>query len=310
MTLSCSVCGFQRDDRAFYRRARSGFLNLPRRVCGGCLPDRPTREDRATLAGFVLPQALWLIPIAYASQDGGLSGTSLVVAAAVSVLSLPVRVLIHELGHALMARVVGAGAVTVSVGGGPERRSLRWAGIRFRLHAYPFAGGRTTYWLSTSRFRWRDAAVLVAGAGANVASGLAAVLLAYLLGEAESSAAQLALGGLTGFAVSSLWLAARSLMPTRGGSTVAHLPSDGWLLLQLLKPMLVISERDERVARVRTLNLAGLYEDVARESLEAALLPSHSVWLWSAALAALSKSKGHRAAVDCYLVHRLSLIHI
>ncbi len=228
----------------------------------------------------------------------------MMVAVAVSMLSLPVRVLIHELGHALAAKAVGARAITVSVGNGPERRGLRWAGIRIRLHAYPYAGGRTSHlWPAASSFRWREAAIIVAGGGANLVSGGAAILIAYVVARLGGAATPLILGGLTGFAVSSLWLAALNLAPFRAKKD-ADLPSDGWLLLQLLRPAPAIVESQAHLVQVYAFNRAGLYDDLARAALEAVRRPPYSAWLWSAALDALSKSKGHRSAVECYLANK------
>jgi hypothetical protein len=303
MTHGCSVCGFRSRQRAFVRRERSGFLGLPRRVCDGCEAYRPSAEDRRLVARFVGTQVFWLPVIAYAFEGGQLRGFSMIAALLVSFATMPLRVLIHELGHAWVGKLLGSQFITVVVGGGPRRRSLRLAGIRIDLHRNPVSGGRTVQLgPPPSRFRWREAAMLAAGPCANLASAALAMGLAYGVTASRLWGAQLVLGALTGFAVSSAWLGIFNLAPlkARGSSDV---PTDGMKLLQLFGRPEVLTPDDETLVTTYVQSRAECFEDLAETALAAAPASPHATYLWSLGLNAVSRARGHQAAVDCYLSH-------
>lgn len=56
------------------------------------------------------------------------------------VLVLGVLIFFHELGHFLMARVMGIGAPTFSLGFGPRLAGFRWGKTDYRLSAFPLGG--------------------------------------------------------------------------------------------------------------------------------------------------------------------------
>lgn len=56
------------------------------------------------------------------------------------VLVLGVLIFFHELGHFLMARVLGIGAPTFSLGFGPRLAGFRWGKTDYRLSAFPLGG--------------------------------------------------------------------------------------------------------------------------------------------------------------------------
>lgn len=56
------------------------------------------------------------------------------------VLVLGVLIFFHELGHFLMARILGIGAPTFSLGFGPRLAGFRWGKTDYRLSAFPLGG--------------------------------------------------------------------------------------------------------------------------------------------------------------------------
>jgi len=230
-------------------------------------------------------------------------GFSMIAALAVSLMSLQARVAIHELGHALVGKLVGSRNITVVVGSGPRRRSVRLLGIRIDLHRYPTSGGRTVQLgPPSSRFRWREAAVLGAGSGANLASAALAMVLAYCVASSESWSAQLVLGMLTGFAVSSAWLGIFNLIPLKGRND-SDLATDGLKLLCLVRRPAPLAQEDEALVTSYVQLRAGSYDELAETALAAARTSSRPSYFWSLGIHALSRAHGHRAAVDCYLSH-------
>ena len=62
------------------------------------------------------------------------------IAALLVVLALSVLVLLHEIGHALVARAVGLRVTDFSIGLGPSLARWRWGGVAMRIGVVPFGG--------------------------------------------------------------------------------------------------------------------------------------------------------------------------
>ncbi len=92
-------------------------------------------------------------------------GLFLVALALAAVLS----VAIHELGHAVVAALVGAKPTEVSFGSGRRLASFTWLGLRFVVRPRPWVTGYTMLHFSDVRWlRLRYVLVLLAGVGAQV----------------------------------------------------------------------------------------------------------------------------------------------
>ena len=90
-------------------------------------------------------------------------------------------VVVHELGHLWMARMMGVPVLSFGFGFGPAIFRHRWKGILYRLNVLPFGG-----YVEMERFgpggiaqlsHGRQAAILLAGVFLNVVTGAALVIL-------------------------------------------------------------------------------------------------------------------------------------
>lgn len=167
MTFSCHTCGYRSTNAAFFRREPGGILERPVNVCAGCRPYRPLDLERRTLRRLI-SNALILGVIAwgYGSDFGTpLQGVALFLAAT---FSAPLNVTVHELGHALAARVLGYAVLRVEIGKGPRRTGLRLGRTRIDWRRYAFLGGETTYVAAGPPRRCGKALVALAGPVANL----------------------------------------------------------------------------------------------------------------------------------------------
>ncbi|MBC6982580.1 M50 family metallopeptidase [Caulobacter sp. 17J80-11] len=148
---------------------------------------------------------------------------------ACALLSAPVSTLVHELGHALAARLAGLHVTKVVVGGGAAWLRLRLLGLHLEFGRALLAGGGTTHVEpGTHRSRRRTAAMLLGGPLANLALGLAVAASASTTAQPVLLAAGFGVvASQVAFAFDALWP-----RPARIGATT--LPSDGQALLALL----------------------------------------------------------------------------
>jgi regulator of sigma E protease len=94
------------------------------------------------------------------------------------VLVLGVLIFFHEFGHFIMARLLGIGAPTFSLGFGPRLAAFRWGKTEYRLSAFPLGGyvhlagetaeedapeGFTQAELFSARPAWQRMVVVAAG---------------------------------------------------------------------------------------------------------------------------------------------------
>lgn len=114
--------------------------------------------------------------------------TVLVFAAVISVL-----VVVHELGHHLMAKWFGVPVEVFSVGFGPRLLAIRRGGTEYRLSAIPFGGyvkmtgtspslAESTPNGFDSKTPWRRFLILLAGPAMNVAFALALAIIGLWAG--------------------------------------------------------------------------------------------------------------------------------
>jgi hypothetical protein len=94
-----------------------------------------------------------------------------VAVAALLVTSL-VGIVIHELAHALVGRLLGFRILEVVVGHGRGVRCWVWGDLVLTLHALPFAGYVRWQAFEPRGLRWRLAAAILAGPLSNVAVAL------------------------------------------------------------------------------------------------------------------------------------------
>ena len=113
--------------------------------------------------------------------------TVLVFAVVISIL-----VVVHELGHHLMAKWFGVPVDVFSVGFGPKLCAFRFGGTEYRVSAIPFGGyvkmagtsprGESTASGFDSKSRWQRFLILLAGPVMNIAFALALAIVGLWVG--------------------------------------------------------------------------------------------------------------------------------
>jgi hypothetical protein len=183
MEQVCAGCGYRSANRSFFRREKSGVFGRRKAFCQGCAPYRPTRIENLST------HSVWLFGIGVLLIASGLEGLPLA-AGYIGLLSGGVglsgivTIIVHELGHVGIARLLGMKVVRVVIGSGPILVARQWHDIRLELRRFMLAGGMTTaYHQIESPGKWRQLVLLLGGAGANLLLLLLCTsLLAVLIG--------------------------------------------------------------------------------------------------------------------------------
>ncbi len=298
MTHKCSNCGFRSADGTFFRQARGGLLSRPTTVCEACTPYKPTPyEHRSGLRVLFAPFGFLLGATPLLFHDGNVF-TFMLVMAVTSVPTLPLRILIHEAGHAFAARLMGQVVWQARVGSGPIRRRLRLGRVAFEIRAYPWMGGIVKFFgPSKPASRPAEAFIIAAGPLANILAAVVAFGLSYLCQGVGIIAAAFA-----GFGLFNLLVAVFNLIPRRSGDDES-VASDGRQLLNILKPRATPNPLLRRIHVAAGYSYLGRYDDAvatAKQDWQASPL---KLFFATQILHNLSRGQGERAAIDFYLAH-------
>ena len=113
------------------------------------------------------------------------------------ILVLGVLIILHEAGHFLAARAVGAPVEVFSVGFGRRLWGFEWKGTDYRVSLIPFGGYVRVVGLGPDESdvvsdagaeepvllpRWKRALILLAGPTANILAAVAFIAVAYMMG--------------------------------------------------------------------------------------------------------------------------------
>jgi membrane-associated protease RseP (regulator of RpoE activity) len=130
----------------------------------------------------------------------------------VFVISWAVLTVIHEIGHAFVARAVGWRVDSLRVGFGPPVKSFVWGGVAVELRAFPIVGLVRITPGSLDRARSKNAAIFAAGPGVEL---LMAVLAGLAIGFDTLLAPSESLGivAVQAFALAAVVGAAVNLIP-------------------------------------------------------------------------------------------------
>ena len=310
--LRCRRCGFRSADASFFRKERGGYLGFQETVCEACAPYEPSLYERRITRALVVSFVVWSLGIfLYARDDLGEAGLLFLMYGA-SIVSLPARMLVHELGHAFAARTVGREVYSVVIGRGPAVFSRRFGGTAFYVGWYAYAGGLTFFFDPQARVsRLRTALVVIAGPAANLVAGaLFLVAAAHVGGDVAASdmgstvtLGQCASAVLAGIGISQLVTGIFNLIPRRFGD-LESVTSDGAQLLRLLRRP--TSSDADAASLSKLLGLFGMqrFAEAAQYGFAAARGSQFEPLFLQVGLAALSRCDGERAVIDCYHCHR------
>ena len=302
MTSHCATCGYRSTAQTFFRQERGGLLGLRQSTCGGCNPYRPSKLERKLFRSVFVVNLGW-VGIVTLSSGGNLhDALPMLILVEAALLSSWIRTVVHEGGHALAAKALGAHVVRVTVGGGPTWKSIRLGQTRVDVRRYTFLGGATLFlWPEGSRGRWRSILIILAGPAANVVfAGLALWASSAFHGGWREDFVQPALGGL---GVSQAFTAVVNLWPMT--STLSGLQSDGRQILAFLtaKP----SPPDaftEAAQRAQGHLFAERYAAAAEAFWEAAQLKPDAPYAFALTLHCLNRAQGDVAALTFFRSHR------
>jgi hypothetical protein len=303
MGLRCDNCGFRFDSSAFFRREKGGLIRRTKTVCEGCSAYQPSAHETRVGRRLLLAQLCCLPWIGYFfdhSLAQGILFSTMVVA---SLATLPLRIIVHEAGHALAVKAMGKNLISVTIGRGPRLFSKRARGARIEFHRYIFGGGKTRYLsLEDGRGRWRDGVILISGPGANFVGAGLAFWLGALVGNSQTLAALLWTGAFAGAGLSQAATGIFNLVPQRFGDDET-VESDGRRLLHLFRrPAPKVTEL-EQVWRVDGLLRLERFEEAIDLALSVAGKSEYRLLLISQALHGMSRSRGHSSLVQWYLDH-------
>lgn len=146
------------------RFARTGWRR--RAICPHCREAHRSRglwRDLLLLAGWLALAAMLAPPVAVLAAV-------LAVNLALLLLALAAGVVLHEAGHAVVARALGFDVHAVRIGSGRLRRTVVWAGLPWEWRGWPDAGLLVAARTERRGLRWRLLAMVVAGPAVTVAT--------------------------------------------------------------------------------------------------------------------------------------------
>jgi membrane-associated protease RseP (regulator of RpoE activity) len=134
------------------------------------------------------------------------------------VVTGPLIVLAHEVGHAIVARRHTGRPVLIEVGRGPALTLVSRGYVAVRLRLFPWAGGRC-FFSPIGLTVAQERAILAAGPWATAALALVLALAAYLIDDPDSLLYWMTLGGFADSMIAAIY----NLWPGKVGSDGHHL---------------------------------------------------------------------------------------
>jgi hypothetical protein len=271
--------------------------------CLGCEPYVPTKREILGVYGptFFVVSGVLLLPIGGVPAGVGYVLLFFGVLGAGNILT----VVIHEAGHASVARLVGLRVLTITIGSGPLMASRKLGALKLEARRFLTGGGATNiYDPSAKPAKWRMVLALLGGASANLAFVALGIYPFTLLPGGYHLDPTFVVVSYALLA-SQLLAAIMSLIPKRAALGQRQLVSDGKLVIG------IIASKDYR----RQMRTSGLFWEGAslleRRQYREAVQHYSAAWqsvpqsvvLLAALIDAVGTASGPRAALQCYLDH-------
>jgi Zn-dependent protease len=299
----CDTCGLRSDIDDFFRSEKGGLLDFKKPVCEGCRVYAPTPYQRRAFAFQFGPYIGIGVLLAMIWERSGTDGMMVATMAVAAFVSLPLRSLTHEAGHALVAKLLGREIIDVTLGSGPLWMTTRICGMMIAIRCYLFTGAAVRYFDMKGRSsRWATAAIIVAGPAANLVFAGVAFWVCVYRTEPGTIETDFITTAIAGVALAQVFMAVANLIPMRGGEN-NMLKSDGQRLLGLIRSRPRSDPGFPIYQRIVGLIQSHRFEEGAKVALGAVDSSDHVLFVMAQALHCVSRARGDAAAVNCYLEH-------
>lgn len=170
----CHFCGVESELVQAFFKGRKSFSRKIQTVCPACWTKRRSTAFKRGLviSGFLAGVGMLMVVL----FPGLFFGWVILNSISIDIF-LVLSLLPHELGHALVAKLMGFRVFYIVVGSGKRIGRIKFMGFNIEFRTVPLSGATITAPRDEKFFRLRYAAVLLAGPLINVILGMAAWLL-------------------------------------------------------------------------------------------------------------------------------------
>jgi hypothetical protein len=226
--ISCSTCGCTSTWRAAFTPVRDGTIT--RICCPNCAEQFHSRWSRWSFWGYAIAAMFLLLNF----SKGRVGGMDLVIAASLLffVAQLPLIVL-HEIGHAIVAALVGATPYAIALGREPWIVDRRFLGLRWRIGRQLTQG--LCYHAPCEGVHSRRNTILILAGGALMNAAIAGLAIAAAFAFPPRFDHSLLRFAFLVVGFSSAFLCVWSVWPREVDTAVGKIPNDGAQILQLLR---------------------------------------------------------------------------
>jgi hypothetical protein len=219
--MKCDRCSLQSDvEQAFSTEKR--FLGQPRHFCPDCMVKRQTRSFISTIA------LLFAFGLLIFVLDPSSRTAAIILEANLVGLSFIPLIVIHELTHAGVAKLVGMRVFGILIGIGKTVWSGKFLGMNWVVNILPISGITTVGARPVPAFRWKLFFVYLAGPASHAVMALVFYLLAQTL---PSSTLGHRLSSV--LVVVNILLLATNLFPRKVSVVTGMQGTDGWHLFRV-----------------------------------------------------------------------------
>lgn len=230
--MKCDRCGLQSDvEQAFSTEKR--FLSKPRHFCPDCTVKRKTRSFLWDIV-IIVGCGLFLYAVSPSS-----TAAAVVLHANLILLSLIPLIIIHELTHAGVAKLVGLRVFGIMIGIGKTIWSGKLFGTDWTINVLPLGGITLVGARPVPFIRLKLFLIYLAGPASHVV-----MAVGFLLLEKMITTSLFGHQVLLSLVIANVALAVTNLFPFKAALTTGMQGTDGWHLLRV--PFLDNAELNKR----------------------------------------------------------------